>query len=454
MSQGLNLKKPKSIALRLTFGLTLGTAILWLGAAIIAALVMQTELNETMDETIQKNAQLLLPIAMASQQSQQPIADDRHDFYDLLGEMPFIIKSASGELLFTNNKNQEDEKKDDITDILQAAPLGFSNNGKWRLFNYIDPLTSHNIIIAEDKHERDELLKESLTALILPLLALIPLIAIGIWFGVRLSMAPVDRLRKDIAKRDGHNLTSLNAQTHPKEFAPIAQEVENLMARLEAALQAERNFAASSAHELRTPLAGALAQTQLLMQEINDNKTLKRLKEIEHSLKHLSNLSEKLLQLTRLEAGFAKSDTIIDLMPIIYMVADEYKFNQQQFDRIDIKTLSDTGPKAAIHADAFFLALRNLVQNALIHSDANSKIYIYVDEANAIHVQNSGKVMSAQSIEKLKKPFIRGTTDAVGSGLGLSIVCSIMQQTDGHIVFNSPISGKKDGFEVILSWIV
>ena len=306
--------------------------------------------------------------------------------------------------------------------------------------------------MSEDNHEREELLKDSLTALILPLLALIPMIAIGIWYGVKLSMAPVDKLRKDIAKRGGHNLTPLNSQAHPKEFAPIAKEVENLMARLEAALQAERNFAASSAHELRTPLAGALAQTQLLMQELTDIEALKRLTEVERSLKHLSDLSEKLLQLSRLEAGFAKTDQVIDLLPIVNMVIDEFRFDQKLFKRIKLTMPTNSGLSAAIHADAFFLALRNLLQNAFIHGTDTGEIHIIIDENNRIHVQNSAKVTAIEQMHKIGKPFMRGTTTTVGSGLGLSIVCSIMEQTAGQIIFNSPIDGKPDGFEVILSW--
>lgn len=67
---------------------------------------------------------------------------------------------------------------------------------------------------------------------------------------------------------DSGNLGRIKATKLPRELQPIALSVNRLMTRLRAALEAEREFTSNSAHELRTPIAEALAQTQMLIAEL------------------------------------------------------------------------------------------------------------------------------------------------------------------------------------------
>jgi len=76
------------------------------------------------------------------------------------------------------------------------------------------------------------------------------------------------------------------------EFEPIAIAVNRLLERLHRALDSERSFTANSAHELRTPLATALAKVQRLKTRISDETLQHNVAEIEESLRSLSVLSE------------------------------------------------------------------------------------------------------------------------------------------------------------------
>ena len=62
----------------------------------------------------------------------------------------------------------------------------------------------------------------------------------------------------------------------PSEIAPMAATLNSLLDRLKAAFDAERSFAANAAHELRTPLAGAIAQAQRLRSETRDPAAARR----------------------------------------------------------------------------------------------------------------------------------------------------------------------------------
>ena len=130
---------------------------------------------------------------------------------------------------------------------------------------------------------------ESGLSLFLPLAALVPISVVVIWFTVGRALAPIDELSREIGRRDGGNLDPLPAAALPTELAAIASSVDRLLDRLRHAIDAERAFASNSAHELRTPVAGALAQIQRLIAEVPDGPTRTRARQVEASLTDLAD---------------------------------------------------------------------------------------------------------------------------------------------------------------------
>lgn len=433
-----------SIALRLSLGLAVGTALLWIGAASISATVMRHELNEAFDGSLRQSAYRLLPLAI-------------HDLRELQGgeahQVPglnqpgdesyftYYVRDRSGQLIVRGDNAPEGFDTVDLRN-------GFSEIDGKRLFAATDERSGYRITIVETSDHRDKALSESVAALGWPLLALIPLIALGIWVAIRLAMRPVERLRRDIEARDGSNLDPLPADDHPVELAPIAHAVDHLIERLKAAMDAERAFAASSAHELRTPIAGALAQTQRLAQELGNSPGYERLREIETALKNLAQLAEKLLQLSRLGAGFARADQPGDLMPVLRMVVRDFQASSRIGDRLHFTTADGPLP-GTINLDAFAIAMTNLLQNAAAHGDTSEPVLV-VQAGRSISVINACPVVPAATLDRLGQPFQRGDTLVGGSGLGLSIARSIMTQTGGALTLTSPATGRHDGFEATI----
>jgi two-component system, OmpR family, sensor kinase len=266
---------------------------------------------------------------------------------------------------------------------------------------------------------------------------------------MRLALRPLEALRRDIAQRDSHNLEPLRSDGHPAELAPIAEAVAALLERLKSALDAERAFAARSAHELRTPLAGALAQTQQLADELEGKPGIERVREIEAALKRLSTLSEELLQMARIEAGFAKLDRDIDLLPVLTIVIGDINAGSTWRGRVQLDTGTAT-LVAPIDPDAFAIAVRNLVENALKHGAQDYPVRVVLEDGGTVRIRNAGRVVDGEELARLGQPFVRGATTADGSGLGLSIARSILKQAGGTLVLNSPASGSIEGFEAVM----
>ncbi|MBU1306079.1 MAG: two-component sensor histidine kinase [Alphaproteobacteria bacterium] len=438
------MKRPWSIALRLALLLTLVTGIFWIGAAAVSTAVLQHELQEAFDDSLSQSAYRLLPLALHD--LREP--NERHGPVQGLDDsdqsaFTYFVHDGAGKVLI-----RAEDAPDDITTLPTAE--GYVEVDGRRAFSISDPRSGLGIVVLEMSNHRQEALVDAAGTLFWPLVALIPLLGIGIWISVRFGMRPLNRFSNDIALRGSGNLSPLDAAGQPAELAPIAGEVTALLDRLKAAMDSERSFAANSAHELRTPIAGALAQTQRLALDLGNHPAKGRVQEVERALRHLSLLSEKLLQLARLEAGFARSDEPVALQPITELVIRDFQTAHATAGRVQLEIDPDIALFARINPDAFAIALRNLVQNGLIHGPADGEVDVLVHAGPVVVVRNHGPIVRPEILAQLGTRFARGDTGAKGTGLGLAIVEAIVQQAGGTMRLASPIPGQADGFEVTL----
>jgi signal transduction histidine kinase len=95
-----------------------------------------------------------------------------------------------------------------------------------------------------------------------------------------------------VEARGARDLSEVPAGDLPHEIAPLAATLSGLLSRLRDALEAERSFAANTAHELRTPLAGAIAQAQRLKAETSDPATEARAEGGQLRMDHRTDLRE------------------------------------------------------------------------------------------------------------------------------------------------------------------
>lgn len=441
--------RQSSIALQLAVWLSVGTGLIWLGAATISTNVLRHELAEAFDDTLRQSASRLLPLALHDlrepAEHSLPISSP--------GEPPgadgisftYLVFNRAGSVLL---------RATDAPAALSTVPSGegFLRLGERHAFSAIDDPTGIGIVVVETSDYRSQALWDAVGGLFWPLAALLPFGSAGIWFAVRLAMRPVERLRREIAERDGGNLAPLSKDAHPRELAPIAQEVAALLGRLKAAMDVEKEFAANSAHELRTPIAGALAQTQRLAVELGDHPAALRVREVENSLGQLSQLSEKLLQLARLDAGFAWSDVRVNLIPVVELVVRDFRNWDEAIPRVTLKIVEDASLTAQIDPDAFAIALRNLVQNGINHGQADATVEVIAGPGLRLSVRSQGPVVPAELLARLRQRYARGQTASRGTGLGLSIVDAIMEQSGGELSLYSPARGRSDGFEAELTW--
>ncbi len=440
-----------SISRRLISTLTLTLSGLWLLAIAAAALIVHHEINEIFDSALQESAQRILSLAADDlhkceddDEHERLISDTflvaKHDEY-----LTYQVRNRAGRVLLRSHDAP-------ATPFTVGLTPGYSETDERRF--YTEPSADGHLIIqvAEPLAHRTEAISEGIAWLAAPLVLLVPLAGFAIWWTVRQATRPIILVREEISKRGGTNLAAMDDEMLPQELAPIIQDVNRLFVRLGRALEAERAFAANSAHELRTPVAAALAQAQRLAAQLAGSPQSERARQIASMLQDLGNLVEKLLQLSRAEAGLGLSRDRVDLMPVLELLVDEYMRRAGVKDRLHFDDGGFTELWAHTDIDAFAIALRNIIDNALIHSPKASPIRVFIGPDKAFHVVNGGPAVATKKLAKLKRRFARGAATASGFGLGLAIADTIMSQSGGSLEIRSPATGEVDGFEVVLKF--
>src|SRR5690606_23847982 len=170
--------------------------------------------------------------------------------------------------------------------------------------------------------------------------------------------------------------------------------------------------------------------------------------EIETTLKRLTRLSERLMQLARAEGGRLRLDQARDLRIAARIVVEDMARSINS-DRIMLE-LPDHPVMSDLDPDAFGIVLRNLIENALRHGSGSEPIDVSLVSNGTLTVANEAPLVPEETLSRLTSRFERAGGSTEGSGLGLAIVAAITERIGSRLVLRSPLPGRKSGFQVSL----
>ncbi len=427
---------PRSLQARLGLSIGVVLTVLWIAAAAVTAAVLRHEMDEVFDSSLQETAQRLLPLAVVDivgreddGVTQRLGAIRGHDEF-----FTYIVRDAQGRILLQSHAA-------DAAIFPAYDGPGFRQTATHRLYNDDALQGSIRITVAEPLDHRAAIAREIQMGLGLPLLVVIPVALLAIILAVRASLAPLRRFRERLQARNGRDLSPVPGGDLPSEIGPLASTLNSLLHRLKAAFDAERSFAANAAHELRTPIA----QAQRLQSETIDSAARARAADIEVTLKRLTRLSERLMQLARAEGGRLRLDRTSDLRTVAQMVVEDIGRTGAP-SRIAL-TLPDQPVMSDLDPDAFGILCRNLVENALRHGQETAPVEVTLSADGTFTVANEAPVLPPETLNRLSVRFERASESGDGSGLGLAIVAAIAERIGSLLVLESPRRGHASGFE-------
>ena len=434
---------PASLQARLGLSVGLVLTVLWLLAATVTAVIVRAEMDEVFDSALRETAERILPLAVTDivgredQGVTQRLAPIRaHDEF-----FTYLVRDAEGRILLQSHAA-------DPTVFPSYDGPGFRQTATHRLYSDAALQDTIRITVAEPLAHRMSVAREIQMGLGLPLLIVLPVALIAIILAVRFSLDPLRRFRARLEARGARDLSQVPHEGLPTEIGPLADTLNSLLARLREAFEAERSFAANAAHELRTPLAGAIAQAQRLRSETKDRAAAQRATDIEETLKRLTRRTERMMQLARAEGGRLRMDKSSDLRGVARIVVDDIGRTGTP-DRIRLN-LPDMAVMSYLDPDAFAILCRNLVENALRHGAQASPVDVTLTASGQFTVANDGPVVPGETLDRLTARFERASATSDGSGLGLAIVAAIAERISSRLVLQSPRPGRTTGFQVSL----
>lgn len=289
-------------------------------------------------------------------------------------------------------------------------------------------------------------------ATLIPAVALAATVAGALGFvAVWWSLRPLTALVKTSARLTAHRLGErLDGQHGTREVRELSAALNMLMRRLEESFARLSRFSADLAHDLKTPLATLMVQTQVALAQPRSGEEYRALLASNaEELDRLSRMIESMLFLARAEhAQLAVHLQLIDARRELARIADYFEGLADQAG----VAIAVTGA-GRTRADPALLrrAVANLVDNAIRHARPRSTVRLDVseqDSAAVITVTNDGAGIAAEDVPRIFDRFYRADgvrRDSASSvGLGLAIVRSIMDIHGGTVDVRSVPDGKTE----------
>jgi two-component system sensor histidine kinase TctE len=272
---------------------------------------------------------------------------------------------------------------------------------------------------------------------------LLVLVASGLLLAsIAWAMSPLDRFRQEVEGRPPGDLTPMNPEGVPAEVLPLVHAVNHHIARSREQAEARRRFVDDATHQLRTPLATLSTQVAYAQREPDPQRQREALGTIRQQLDRTIQQTNQLLALARAdEAPLALQ--AVDAVGLAEAITRE-TWSTAREQGVD---LGLDAPERAmpVRADPDLLreALGNLLQNAIRHTGAGTRVTVHLREQPrtdapprvCITVADDGPGLPPEDIARLGERFFRGQrAHAVpGSGLGLAFVRTVAQRHGGEL---------------------
>jgi len=260
-------------------------------------------------------------------------------------------------------------------------------------------------------------------------------------------LKPLDTLNSQIKNRTVHNLSETMAiPPTDDEIAELTQSFNEMTDKLNDAFMMQSRFSANAAHELRTPLAVLKTKVDVFKKKhTHSTEEYDALINVfEKQTQRLSELVRSLLDMTNLNDGFENEticlkDVLEDIVSELSHIADEK----------DVKLNLDCDESVVYgNTDLFYQALYNIVENGIKYNIDGGMVLITVktDKKQVIvEIKDTGSGIPDEEKKNIFEPFYRvdksRSREMGGSGLGLSIVQSIITKHNGNIVVTDNENG-------------
>jgi two-component system sensor histidine kinase TctE len=287
--------------------------------------------------------------------------------------------------------------------------------------------------------------------------------AVLVWFAVRRGLSPLVDLGREIDTRQlgtGSSLDRLDLERIPVEAHPPVRAMNELFARLEIAVQVIREFIADASHQMKTPLASLRVHLALLQRDTSHLPgTVETIAEIDKSTKHLDRVVAQLIVMARAEQAAVAEPALDVASGDLVASTSEAMSIMAPFaaaKNVELAFESEFA-NAPVHAEPSVLhdIMTNLIDNAIRYNQEGGSVVVSVLAGSggyAVKIADDGPGIAREHRERVFDRFYRipAANRPPGSGLGLSIVHTLLRQEAGTISLTEGIGDR--GLTVTVSF--
>ena len=284
------------------------------------------------------------------------------------------------------------------------------------------------VLVAETLVKRQRSAQE-LMVVLWPMGALVIAAAAAIVLAVRRTVRPLEVIAARWNERSHASLQPIGDEDVPRELLPFAAALNDLLGRIREMLARERQFAATAAHQLRTPLAGLQLGLARAAEAPDILTAREAIGELSHATQRTARLVQQLLALGRLDPE-ARGDLDFECADLVTLAQDVGAAHADQAlaKTIDLELIAPVQPVlATLQPELMAEALGNVLDNAIRYTPPGGRVLVEViDSPPLIRVSDSGPGIPKAEHKTVFERFVRGrAATGDGSGLGLSIVRDI-----------------------------
>lgn len=289
-----------------------------------------------------------------------------------------------------------------------------------------------------------------------------PLILLLLFFIARLiagrSIKPVTLITQTSSRITKDNLKDrIFLPQNKDELFLLSKTINDLLDRIENAVEREKQFTSDASHELRTPLTVLKGTLEVLIRKPRTQREYEE--KINYSISEvnrLNNLVDQLLLLARFENQ--KQSLRIEKIYLNAIILDVFTLYSSKLNDKKLEISYEFSKDYFVKSDNYLVSIiiSNVISNAIKYSNQKGKISINITKSGSktiCSISDNGIGIAPEDLDKIFNPFYRSNAtnhpQIKGSGLGLSIVKKICQLLHIGIVV---LSEKNQGTTVVLTF--
>ncbi len=303
--------------------------------------------------------------------------------------------------------------------------------------------------VARSLAVQERIARELVADVLVPLLLLGAVLGGLVYAGIQRGLVSLNRLEAQLGDRRVAALSPIEMTEAPQEVQSLAGAVNQLLAAVRRSVSQEKRFLNDAAHQLRTPLAGLISQTELALQEPDGEALRSRLAKVHAGAQRSAHLVHQLLALARTETDIALQP--LDVAALAREVAREWT---PRAIAAGVDLGYEGGSRLMVQGQGLLLreALNNLIDNALRYVPRGATVTLRVGESGGdvlLEVDDDGPGLSPADLAHVFERFWRASELPGGCGLGLAIVQEIAQRHGGTA---SVANLSPHGLQVRMRW--